>query len=151
MDKNKHTTNTQILLPNSDKTINKKNVSFVELYSLQNWYETVKKLDSQRYKNYKKNKKTIKFTEDKIHTHNKSKSVLKFFLLYFQHHLYRSLGLNLIICDPPEDQKLSILSEVLSSFMIIWWWTCVLSKCAYKNKDNNNMYCTVYLVHPMQH
>ncbi|XP_020910868.1 UPF0505 protein C16orf62 homolog [Exaiptasia diaphana] len=29
-----------------------------------------------------------------------------------KHHLYRSLGLNLIICDPPEDQRLSILSEV---------------------------------------
>ncbi|XP_048575354.1 VPS35 endosomal protein-sorting factor-like isoform X2 [Nematostella vectensis] len=29
-----------------------------------------------------------------------------------KHHLYRSLGLNLIICDPPEEQKLPILSEV---------------------------------------
>ncbi|CAH3037318.1 unnamed protein product [Porites lobata] len=29
-----------------------------------------------------------------------------------KHHLYRSLGLNLSLCDPPESQRLQILSEV---------------------------------------
>jgi len=29
-----------------------------------------------------------------------------------KHHLYRSLGLNLSLCDPPEPQRLQILSEV---------------------------------------
>jgi len=37
--------------------------------------------------------------------------------VYLQHHLYRSLGLNLSLCDPPEAQRLQILSEVISHFL----------------------------------
>ena len=37
-------------------------------------------------------------------------------IVFLQHHLYRSLGLNLSLCDPPEAQRLQILSEVINLF-----------------------------------
>ena len=64
-------------------------------------------------------------------------------LVYLQHHLYRSLGLNLSLCDPPEAQRLQILSEVINYFSQSAKTFSCIRKCFYKSKGYK-LCCSIF-------